>query len=506
MNSTLGQAISRRSFLQTTAMASAALSFGPYFSFGNVNVLKPMKRSMGRLDFEATTLGMGGQASLQWTPPGVDPVKILLKAYELGINYFDTSNAYGPSQANYGKAFRELHLVAGQPGYREAQRRAIFLTSKTGLRWAKGGPEEDDVRSFTNGPEGSHTIDDVKRSLTLIFGDGRGYYPPGAYLDMVLLHSMSSMAEVDAVYEGLDRPDANAENIGALAALLDYRDGTNLTGLNPKGEKLLRHIGFSGHHSPSVNMEMIQRDDRNILDAMLVAINANDRQNFNMQYNVIPVAAAKNMGLIAMKTFADGAMYGKEARFSHAPEDVIHTVGGAGLPSRRLVEYTLTTPGMHTAIIGTGHIDSNAGDCQLKQNLSAAQISPNGLSLTERREIEALAATAKSGMTNYFQLPKQLLTPPISPSVQEEMQGDQRVAHLEWQTAFAGDEPIAHYEIWRDQQKVSEVPHSPQVSKKKPFAFNEVIADTATHHYQVRSVDAAGRFASSQKLVLWKVA
>jgi hypothetical protein len=56
-------------------------------------------------------------------------------------------------------------------------------------------------------------------------------------------------------------------------------------------------------------MEMIQRDKRDILEGMLVAVNANDRQNFSMQCNVIPVAAANKMGVIAMKVFADGAMY-----------------------------------------------------------------------------------------------------------------------------------------------------------------------------------------------------
>src|SRR5208283_5849032 len=97
--------------------------------FGQNNIDKLLKRDMGRLNFEATTLGLGGQASLQWTPEGVDPVRIILKAFRLGINYFDTSNAYGPSQLNYGKAFPELHLVPGEAGYDESRRREIFLTS-----------------------------------------------------------------------------------------------------------------------------------------------------------------------------------------------------------------------------------------------------------------------------------------------------------------------------------------------------------------------------------------
>src|SRR5665647_1742291 len=129
---------------------------------------------------------------------------------------------------------------------------------------------------------------------------------------MVLIHTLNNMGEVDALYEGYDHPDPNATSIGALAALRDVRDGTNRTGLNPKNEKLIRHIGFSGHKDAAVMIEMIQRDTENLIDGMLVAINANDKNFFNMQFNVIPVAAAKNIGIIAMKVFADGAMYTKK--------------------------------------------------------------------------------------------------------------------------------------------------------------------------------------------------
>ena len=121
-------AFSRRRFIKDVALTSAALSIGPYFTFGKGLPASPLKRHMGRLNFEATTLGLGGQASLQWTPPNVDPVKIILKAFDLGVNYYDTSNVYGTSQSYYGKAFRELHLIPGQPGYNESLRRSIFLT------------------------------------------------------------------------------------------------------------------------------------------------------------------------------------------------------------------------------------------------------------------------------------------------------------------------------------------------------------------------------------------
>ncbi|MGA2184587.1 MAG: aldo/keto reductase [Bryobacteraceae bacterium] len=491
--------ITRRRYLQTTTLASVGLSLGSFRGFGGNNVTKPLKREMGRLHFAATTLGLGGQASLQWTPADVDPSRIILKAFALGVNYFDTSNVYGPSQANYGKAFHELHLIPGEPGYNESLRRSIFLTTKTGLRWAKGGWTKPGLANFTNGPRGSHTVDDIRRSLSLMFGDGQGAYPKGAWLDMVLLHSIAEMPDVDAVYEGLRNPDPRAENIGALAALVDYRDGSNLTGLNPKGEKLVRHIGFSGHHSPPVMMEMIQRDEHDILDGMLVAINANDRLHFNMQYNVIPLAAARNMGLIAMKTFADGAMYTKPSRFSNKPEDVVRTVGSAALASRPLVEYTLSTPGIHTLIIGTGQIDDDARACQLQQNLAAAQIMPGGLSVSDRRAIEKMTASVKDGKTNYFQLPGQALTAPREASAEQQMRDGKRIVRLTWQTAYAGDEPLARYEIWRDHQKIGQVTHQPQVSRT-PFLFEDAVGDKAAHTYSIATVDAAGRSAASGDL------
>jgi len=500
MTRTNGKSFSRRSFLGASAAAAAGFAGAPHLSLGAIRVAKPMTRTFGRTGFEVTTLGLGGQASLQWTPEGVDPEKILLKAFELGVNYFDTSNVYGPSQLNYGKAFRRLHLVPGTPGYDEAKRRSIFLTSKTYVRSGKGGPMPG-VRSRTEGPAGSTAVDDLKRTLSQVFGDGQGNYPRGAYVDGFLIHTVASMEDVEAVYEGLDDPDPKAERIGALAALVDYRDGTNRTGRNPKEEKLIRHIGFSGHHSPPVMMEMIQRDRADVLDLMLVSVNANDLLYFNQQYNVIPLAAARNMGIIAMKVFADGAMYTKDAVWSRTPEHVVRTVGSATLPSRPLVEYSLSTPGVGTAIIGIGQIDAESSSCQLEQNLSASQIGPESLSATDRAAVENAARQAKGGKTNWFQIPAEPLSAPRDAAVAQERQDRKRIIQLTWQTAYAGDQPIRRYEVVRDRGKVGQLAHRPQIDKT-PFAFEETLADDSAHVYRVVTVDAAGRRAASPDLVL----
>ena len=488
---------SRRAFIKATAATAAGLALMPGYGFVTNRVSKPMTRSFGKLGMEVTTLGLGGQASIQWTPNDVDPVKIILKAFNKGINYFDTSNLYGPSQGNYGKAFAELNMVPAGAGYNEKLRRSIFLTTKTHLRYAKGGANTPGVTNWTNGIPGSFTTDDIKRSLSLMFGDGKGYYPGGAYLDMVLIHNLNTMEEVDALYEGLYDTDSKAENVGALAALRDYRDGTNLTGLNPKEEKLIRHIGFSGHFSPPVMIEMIQRDKTNLLDAMLVSINANDGINFNMQHNVIPVARAKNMGIIGMKVFADGAMYSKEAHWTQGPSEVVRSVGTRTLPSRPLIEYTLTTPGIHTAIIGIGQISDDPALCQLEQNLSAAQVSSSSLNATDRLEVENMTRRVKDGKTNYFQLADMGLIPPAEVSASQKKTGSERIVELTWNTAFAGNASLKSYEIWRDGKLINSLNHKPQTSKT-PFTFSDILADGISHEYSVAATDTAGRSARSE--------
>jgi hypothetical protein len=234
---------------------------------------------------------------------------------------------------------------------------------------------------------------------------------------------------------------------------------------------------------------------------MLVAVNANDRLNFNMQYNVIPVAAAKHMGIIAMKTFADGAMYTKEASWSRTPEHVVRTVGSPDVPSRPLVEYTLTTPQVHTDIIGIGQIGDDPKTCQLEQNLAAAQIAPNGLTETDRRNIEKSSNRIKDGRTNYFQLPRTELSPARDAAAERTVHDGRHVVRLTWQTAFAGDEPIRRYEFWRDGSRIGQMEHAPQTTKA-PFAFEDAQVDRSAHRYKIVTVDAAGRSAATGDLIV----
>lgn len=484
--------LSRRTFIKTSAFAAAGLSIAPAF-IRCVSRSPLMTRDFGRLGHEVTSFGLGGQASIQWTPPDVNPESIILKAFDKGVNYFDTSNLYGPSQLNYNKAFRTLSLIPGNSGYDEPLRRSFFLTSKTHLRFAWGGWDAEGLYNWTNGQPGSFTIDDLKRSLSQLFGDGKGNYPKGAYLDMVLIHDVSNPSDVDAVYEGLRNTHSGSEPIGALAALRDYRDGTNLTGLNPGEESLVRHIGFSGHYNPAVMMDMIRRDEDNLLEGLLVSVNSNDKLNFNMQHNVIPVARAKNMGIIGMKVFADGAMYGKGAHWSEQPAHVVREVGSRELPFRPLIGYTLTTPGINTVIIGIGQISDDPAKCQLTQNIEAAQISENGMSEADRAGVEAMTRRVKEGKTNYFQKEQGGLSAPQDIACSRK---DNRIVEFTWNSAYAGNQPIARYEIYRNGTRIGEVVHQPQVSAK-PFSYSDQ-AGEGRPEYKLATVDLAGKKMESE--------
>lgn len=74
----------RGQFLGATAGAAQGIWAAPYVSWGT-EAKGPLKRVLGRTGFETTTLGLGGQASLQWTPDDVDPEAIILKAFQLGV-------------------------------------------------------------------------------------------------------------------------------------------------------------------------------------------------------------------------------------------------------------------------------------------------------------------------------------------------------------------------------------------------------------------------------------
>jgi aryl-alcohol dehydrogenase-like predicted oxidoreductase len=425
------------------------------------------KRVLGRTGHMVTPLGLGGQASLQWTPEGIDAPDIICRAVELGVNYLDTSNVYGRSQEYYGEAFRRLNLVPGKPGYNAALRDTLFLNSKTTRRFAKNPADAT----------GPFAIDELKRSLTLIFGDGKGYIPEGAYLDCMQMHAVGNLDQVAQLYTGMEsRGGKMGEQIGALAALLDYRDGTNLTGLNPDHCRWIRHVGVSGHLDSPVLMKLIRMDEGFDIDTLLVALNVADKQYLPHQNNVLPLAVSRGMGVIAMKVFADGAFVGKEPHWTKGPQEVVTTVGDAQgrLNTHDMVRYTVSLPGVATAIIGTGHIDrKDPSKDQLVANLAAAIDRP--MEAPEREKMEAEAAAKFGVTTNYFQQKAAGLIQPTEVKV-DKANGRVKVS---WQAAVAGAKALAAYRIKVAGKPVLTIPARPQLTPAPLFTWLEQVPEGA---------------------------
>lgn len=441
--------ISRRKVLSVLGAIPAAGMLSPGTLYAQAAAKFP-RRLLGRTGRQVVPLALGGQASLQWTKPGIDPADIIVRAVELGLNYLDTANAYGPSQMNYGEAFRRLHLTPADTSYDKAGRERLFLATKTGRRFAADP-----------GGTGATAVDELKRSLTQIFGDGKGFIPEGAYLDSIQIHNLTTMEQVDQIYEGLaERGSKRPDRIGALAALLDFRDGTNYTGLNPEQKHWIRHIGLTGHQSSPVLMSAIRRDNQNIFDTLLVALNSNDRLCSSHQNNVLPLAVARGLGVIAMKVFADGAYYGKQPRFSRTPDDVILSVGKPEATAYSdLVRYTVSLPGVSCAIIGTGRIDrAKPENCQMAANLTAALSDlPSAL---ERDRIENDSAARHGAATNYFQEKSGLVQPT---AVKTRRDADRII--VEWNTALAGPQPIRAYEVKAGDKLLVSLPYRPQLTE-----------------------------------------
>ena len=487
---------------EVARLARGALSATVFLPFAGRHAVyarpvgKPLvTRVLGRTGREVTQFGLAGGNTVMWDLPGDQGVETVVKAVRMGVTYLETANNYQLSQLNYGKAFRILNLIPGLPGYVAALRGRLFLATKSGLRHAvirDGKPMGRSAGGATL------VVDDLKRSLTQFFGDGKGYIPDGAYLDLMQIHSLTTYADVDAAFEGLEDP-ARAPRVGVLAALVDFRDGANLTGLNPEHRKWIRHIGITGHENAAAHMYAIRRDRRNLLETLLVAINPNDRFYFSHQYNSIPAAREKGMGIIGMKLFADGVMYGLEKRFAGRPGQQVLSVGQPGkVPYEDFIQYALSTPGVSTVITGIGLIDKSDDPArdQVVANIAACQIRDPQTS-AKRRQVEQRVAELHGTDTNFFQRPSSGLLAPEKFTVQD---AGPDAARLSWSTAYAGAHAIDRYEIYRREVKVATVPYQPQLSEE-PFTYQDRLTGPQSwpggKYYKVRVVDAAGNFADT---------
>ena len=204
------------------------------------------KRSLGATGYSVGSFSLGGQGSLESQKDAENSIKIIERAYELGVNYFDTSPIYGPSEDYYGKALQGI-------------RNNIFLASKTDKRDRDGSLKE------------------IEKSLKRLNTD---------YLDLWQIHHLESIEEAKK---------ATGKN-GALQALIEMKE-----------QGVVRNLGFTGHDHPDALLHMMMSYP---FDTMLCPVNVADvHMKESFINDVIPEANRKRMGIIGMKVFSQGHIF-----------------------------------------------------------------------------------------------------------------------------------------------------------------------------------------------------
>ncbi len=217
------------------------------FSKETIDGVEPLPgRILGRTGVEVTMFGLGGEGVLRTHGRTAEAVGVINRALDQGVKYCDTAPAYASSLDYYGEALGD-------------RRRQIFLASKTHDRTRDGS---------------LRLLDESLRRLRT------------DHLDLWQLHDLRTREDVNRIFG----------RGGAIEALMQARE-----------EGRVRFLGLTGHHDPAILLEAMGRFP---FDTVLVALNAADVHRLSFLATVVPEAARQGMGIIAMKTCAQGALLG----------------------------------------------------------------------------------------------------------------------------------------------------------------------------------------------------
>ncbi len=202
-------------------------------------------RTFGKTGVKLTIIG---QAGGRFPLISEEEAKaVVLRAYDLGINYFDNAHVYwdGRSEEVYGKVLPPF-------------RKEVFITTKTMKRTRK------------------EAEDDLHLSLKRLNTD---------YVDLWQMHSINEKEEVAQIFG----PGGAVEAFEAA-----------------KKSGKCRFIGFTGHHDPYVHLEMLRALDK--YDTILMPLHVADPSYLSFGKLVLPVAVERGMGIQGMKNFANAKL------------------------------------------------------------------------------------------------------------------------------------------------------------------------------------------------------
>jgi predicted aldo/keto reductase-like oxidoreductase len=194
-------------------------------------------------------LGLGGY-HVGWTSEK-DAQEVIETAIAGGVRFFDTAESYddGGSEIRYGK-----YLV---PKYRDD----VFIMSKS------------------TATDGNTARKHLEGSLKRLNCD---------YIDLWQVHSLQTPEDTDIRIEN---------------KVLEVFE-------KAKSEGKVKHIGFTGHQNPFAHKQMLDRTAANdIFETVQMPVNVIDSHFHSFIKNVLPIAVDRNLGILAMKTLADGRFF-----------------------------------------------------------------------------------------------------------------------------------------------------------------------------------------------------
>jgi uncharacterized protein len=234
----------RRTFFSSAA-AAASLAANSSLQGAPVKPGNIPMRVLGKTGEKITIIGQaGGRFPMI---PYEDAKAITWRAYELGVNYFDTARLYwnGKSEEVYGDVLAPV-------------RKKIFLTSKC-HRYSK-----------------VEAMQDLESSLKALKTD---------YLDLWQIHQVGEMKEVEQIF-------------GPGGSIEAFEQA--------KKQGKCRFIGFTGHRDPNVHLEMLKRYDK--YDTILMPLNPADPGYLSFERMVLPIAVQRGMGIQGMKGTANSRL------------------------------------------------------------------------------------------------------------------------------------------------------------------------------------------------------
>ncbi len=249
----------RRDFLKTMAGVTAGIMLpvgwgckNPGPASDQFGELLPF-RKLGSTGEKVTMLGTGGY-HVGWTTEK-DAQEVIETAIEGGIRFFDTAHNYGKgaSEERYGKFLT--------PKYRDH----IFLMTKT------------------QALDGESLLKEVDLSLQRLKTDR---------VDLLQIHSLKNPQDVD------DRVTN-----GVIDAMQSIKESGKA-----------RYIGFTGHQSPYAHLRMLERlPEFPIFSTLQMPLSIVDfASEHSFVRKTLPVAIENKLGLLAMKTLADGRFFSKK--------------------------------------------------------------------------------------------------------------------------------------------------------------------------------------------------